>query len=256
MKYLQDFLRIGLANLNLSIVMPVWNESEGIVEFITELQNSFTDTDVHFYIVNDCSTDGTKQQIDKLKELGISFTLHNNPLNYGHGPSTITALKLGVNSQTDVVISIDGDGQFTGYDVARLYLKISSGEFDIVEGNRINRNDPIYRNLASFVTRQLVAFRTGIKPTDANTPLRAYKRSVISTLVDSLPSNALVPNLIISAISRKENYKLGSVDVNFIPRRGSSKVGTTWGKSRSYLPSKKFITFCLNATREWIKIKI
>ena len=237
-------------------MMPAWNEAEGIAEFIIEIDNSFPNLDTQFYIVNDCSTDETIGEVNKLKEKGINIHLHNNVLNSGHGPSTITALKLGVTSQTKIVIAVDGDGQFTGQDVARVYSEISSEKFDLVEGNRINRDDQFYRRLASFVTRQLIASRTGKRPIDANTPLRAYKSSTLSSLIELLPPNTLIPNLFISAISRKKNYKIGFVNVSFIPRRGSSKVGSTWGKSRSYIPSKKFINFCISAVKEWVTLKI
>jgi dolichol-phosphate mannosyltransferase len=236
--------------------MPAWNEAEGIAEFIIELRNSFIGLDLQFFVVNDCSTDDTIKEIDKLKNLGIPIYLHNNASNSGHGPSTMTALRLGLTSQAKIIIAIDGDGQFTGYDVARIFSEITIGNFDLVEGNRINRSDPFFRRVASSATRQLVAFRTGIRPIDANTPLRAYKSTTLESLLELLPPNTLIPNLLISTASRKKKYSIGAISVNFIPRRGSNQVGSTWGKSKTFLPSKKFIRFCISAVSEWVSFKI
>ena len=54
--------------MSISIVMPAWNEAEGIAEFIIELRNSFIGLDPQFFVVNDCSTDETIKEIDKLKK--------------------------------------------------------------------------------------------------------------------------------------------------------------------------------------------
>jgi glycosyltransferase involved in cell wall biosynthesis len=240
--------------LQLAIVMPVYNEAEGIFDFIVELKTSFSNYDVQFCIVNDSSSDTTLEQIYKLQSTGINVQLHNNSYNVGHGISTLTALRLGLESQAKLIIAIDGDGQFTGQDVARVYLEISSGKFDLVEGIRTKKNESFYRRIVSHVTRQLIAARSGKRPIDANTPLRAYKRSTLELLLELVPHNSLIPNLYISAISRKKNYKIGFVDVHFIPRRGSNRQGSTWGNSKSWLPSKKFLSFCVRAFKDWFSL--
>jgi glycosyltransferase involved in cell wall biosynthesis len=233
--------------------MPVWNEAEGISDFINELSNSLPKSNIQFYIVNDCSTDNSEDQINKLKDLGFNIYLHNNLTNSGHGISTLIALRLGMASQADIVIAIDGDGQFKGSDVALVFSEISSGNFDIVEGTRINRSEPYYRRTVSFITRQLIYLRTGLLPNDANTPLRAYKNCTLRSILELLPQTTLIPNLLISAISRKEGFKIGFVNVDSLHRRGSNKQGSTWGKSISWLPSKNFFRFCIRALKEWIK---
>jgi len=235
--------------------MPAWNESEGITAFVTELQESFCNTQVNFCIVNDCSLDDTEYKVLELKKLGYEISLHSNLINLGHGPSTVKALRLGLHSGTEYILAIDGDGQFIGREVALLYLAIKSGKFDLVEGIRINRNDPLSRKFISLVTRYLIFFRTGHRTVDANTPLRLYKKDSLALLLESLPSTSLIPNLYLSALSRKMKLRIGFVNVSSIPRRGTNPIGTTWGKSSFLKPNTKLFKFCYAAAKEWFSFK-
>jgi len=236
--------------------MPAWNESEGLIEFVTELRESFSNIQVNFCIVNDNSLDATEDKIIELKKLGYEINSHTNIFNLGHGPSTMIALKLGLRSHAEYILAIDGDGQFIGYEVALLYSAIKSGKFDLVEGVRMNRNDPLSRKFISLVTRYLIFFRTGCRTLDANTPLRLYKKDSLALLLESMPPTSLIPNLHLSTLSRKMKLRIGFVNVSSIPRRGTNPIGTTWGKSSFLKPNTKLFKFCYAAAKEWFSFKV
>ena len=151
-------------------------------------------------------------------------------------------------------MAVDGDGQFLGADVVEVIdeLLLVGRISDVVEGVRTSRNDPLYRKLVSSGTRALVWSRVRQKPADANTPLRAYRPSALVQLLQFIPEGAATPNLHISAISRALPLRIREVQVRSIPRRGSEAAGSTWGKSRKSLPSKRFVVFCATAAREWV----
>ena len=242
--------------MRVAVVMPAYNEAEGIGEFLTELNNSLQDWDSEFFVVNDLSTDKTIQALENAGESGIPVNVFTNDINLGHGPSTLRALTLGLDSGSDLIIAIDGDGQFIGSDVAQLVALMKDSDTEIIEGVRRQRNDPAYRSIVSSITRNLVWTRAGVKPTDANTPLRIYRRSALSTILESLPSNAMTPNLLISAITRRRGLTFAEVDVQSIPRRGTEVGGSTWKAKTDFLPSKRFIKFCTGATAQWFTSSI
>lgn len=233
--------------------MPAWNEAEGLPGFILELNQALADVNPRFVVVDDCSTDQTSQELQTLANSGIYIQLHRNPVNEGHGPSTLTALRLGLNLNVESVVAIDGDGQFLASDVARILRKLQTSGAQVVEGVRVSRGDPVYRRLVSLATRLLVASRAHTLPRDANTPLRAYRVATLNALLASIPPQAATPNLLISALSRRQGLQIVELEVLSIPRRGSDSSGTTWGKTQRNLPNRRFLKFCRSALVEWIR---
>ena len=236
------------------VVMPAWNEAEGIAGFLEELRDALAAWPTEFIVVDDCSTDGTADAVRATADHGTPVSVVSNARNRGHGPSTMTALRAGLATGADIIVAIDGDGQFLGSDVARVVELMDAGAAQVVEGTRAGRGDAAYRRVTSEVTRALVWSRARSLPADANTPLRAYRPDVLRRLLDRVPPEAMTPNLIISALCRKWQVPLVEVAVASRPRRGASAQGTTWGARRASLPSRRFVTFCLKATGEWVRL--
>ena len=237
------------------VVMPAYNEAERISSFHQELRENLVDYETTFVVVNDCSLDSTQSVVIELTSAGFPVNVQTNATNSGHGPSTMNALRAGLESGADVVVAVDGDGQFVGADVRQLVEAAVRGSVDICEGVRISRSDPGYRRLTTATTRALVWSRVRRLPRDANTPLRVYKRSALESLIDAIPSLAMTPNLFISMLARQRGLIVLEVPVQSIPRRGSESMGTTWGRG-SFLPGKRFVVFCVRATREWFSTSV
>lgn len=237
----------------ISVVMPAFNESEGITEFIVELTSELKFYEPSFIVVDDCSTDSTFETVSALSLLYPSIDVHRNETNLGHGPSTILALKYGLSSKAEIIVAIDGDGQFRGKDVRRAVDEISHSNFDIVEGVRVNREDPFFRNLISSITRILIYLRSRKLPQDGNTPLRIYRAHILNEILPKLPEFSPVPNLYISAYARSNDLRILEIHVESIKRRGSTPNGSTWNTTKTKIPSKKFLKFCFAALRSWTK---
>jgi len=237
--------------LKICVTMPAWNEAEGIGGFIEELHASLSIWNPTFIVVDDCSTDTTADVVNSLGSMR-SVILSTNEKNAGHGPSTVRGLQLALAESPEVVIALDGDGQFLGPDVSKCLTEFLSSDADIVEGVRKNRHDPLFRRITTHASRLLVWSRCRRLPTDANTPLRVYKPEKLRIMLNRIPDNAMTPNLLISSLSRKLQMNIYEVEVSFIPRRGENEVGTSWGTTRRQVPSKRFAIFCANAAVQWL----
>lgn len=233
--------------------MPAWNEADGIEEFIRELHEHLKERLPEFIVVDDCSTDRTREVIEDLHRVGIRVKCHTNPRNLGHGPSTIAALRLGLASGASHVIALDGDGQFFGVDVERLVNAATTGGTAprVVEGIRTGRSDAIYRKLLSIGTNILVWSRVRALPQDANTPLRVYESETLRDLISRIPKSSLIPNLHMSVLVRQMNVDFRMIPVRSRLRRGTTASGSTWGKVGRLLPNRRLVTFSLRALREW-----
>lgn len=233
--------------------MPAYNEDSGIAEFIGELHEHLEKWQPIFFIVDDCSKDQTVVVAAALAEQGIAIKVVPNEVNSGHGPSTVRALQLGLTNESELVVAIDGDGQFLGSDVAKVVQLMLESNCDIAEGVRTQRGDPIYRQLVSLTTRLLVFSRSRRFPLDANTPLRVYRVSALRRHLDALNPDTMIPNLVISSNSRRWKMNVQEIEVRSIPRRGLDQSSITWGKSRRQLPTRRFLKFCVGATKDFFK---
>lgn len=233
------------------VAMPAYNEADGIAEFLEELAAHLGPA-TRFVVVDDASTDATATVAQECADRGLPIDVHANATNLGHGPSTIKALRAALDLEPDVIVAIDGDGQFVGSDVARLVQLVLSLEVDVVEGARVQRGDPLFRRLTSAVTRLLVRMKSGEAPLDANTPLRAYHPPALSSLLSQVPADAMTPNLLISALTRTSRLHVVQEPVTSRVRRGEGVGGSTWRARYAQLPSKRFVTFCAKAGAQWM----
>jgi dolichol-phosphate mannosyltransferase len=236
----------------IAICMPAFNEEEGIGIFLQELYSAFEDQQVSFVVVDDCSTDHTVRKLQELSRENFPVNIFSNLQNRGHGYSTVKALREALNTNPDLVIAVDGDGQFFPEDIRIAADSLVSG-VEVVEGVRSNRKDPLFRRFVSRVTRTLIFLRSGTLPLDANTPLRIYNPETLEMLIGLVPKETPVPNLFISSITRKRKISYREILVRSRDRLGSETTGSTWGRSPNWLPSRSFVRFVFSAVRSWLR---
>jgi glycosyltransferase involved in cell wall biosynthesis len=236
----------------LAIVMPVFNESDGIENFVNEINSIFQNIEFSIFVIDDYSSDNTPNLLEELKSKNQINDWKRNVENLGHGPSTFNALVEGINSKADYIIAVDGDGQFQASDMLKIYNQLLYG-FAVVEGVRVKRDEPYFRKIITFGVRALVFSRTWRIPRDANTPLRGYRLDTAQIVMKRISKNTPIPNLMISVLTRKEKFLMSEVFVTSLPRRGNSPVGTTWGPKNQLLPNKRFIQFCIKSLRYWAR---
>lgn len=234
----------------IALVMPVFNEADGIADFLREIDATFSGMTV--VIVDDCSTDTTRAVIESTACANCDVRLVRNDRNQGHGPTTLRALREGVAAGASTIVAFDGDGQAEARELQALLAAFAAAGCDVLEGIRSGRQESLYRRLTSWATRVLTRVRARASVPDANTPFRVYNVAALTTLLDVVPSHAMVPNLWITVASRRMGMRVRSATIITRPRRGVSATGSTWGATRVSLPSRRFVRFCARAVAEWV----
>lgn len=237
------------------VAMPAYNEEHGIPEFLTEIQEAFRGLDPQFVVVDDCSSDRTARAVERL---GIPGThALRNEVNSGHGPSTLRALRSAVDLGGDVIVAVDGDGQFRASEMRRLVDIVLHTDLEVVEGIRKHRDDPWFRRVTSATTRQMVRSRSGETVLDANTPLRVYRREALKRLLRAMPvEDVMVPNLAMSVFTRRWGMRVAAIPVTSLPRRGGDEQSVTWKQRKAWLPSRHYVEFCVKAAQQWVALDI
>jgi dolichol-phosphate mannosyltransferase len=242
----------------LVVVMPAYNEATGIAGFVGEILAELRPlaAAVSVIVIDDCSSDGTSDVVGALS--GGDVRVRRNAVNRGHGPSALAGYRAALEDGADVVVHVDGDGQFRGQDIALVAATLAEVEVDVVHGVRRHRSDPWYRRLLSAALRltTLPVARRSIP--DLNTPLRAYRPDVLSRLVAEIPDSALVPHVHLSVLEARRGLRVRYVPVRSLPRRGGDAQGTSWGGGRwnRMLPTRRLVTFVRRALVEFVRIDL
>lgn len=239
----------------LCLAIPAYNEADGIAEFLADIdQNAgLWPGDVRAVVIDDCSTDDTTEQVrvaaKSLEHVAVSPT--RREVNLGHGPTLVEALERSIAEQADVVLTVDGDGQFEASDLFRVAREILVPGVDVAIGVRKFRLDPWFRKFVTRGLRGLARVRFGVRFADVNSPLRAYRIGALESLMPALPPSTLVPNVRLSIELSRKSMRVAELYVTHRVRRGTVSEGTSWGgRNRTVLVPRRLVVFCRDALRE------
>lgn len=229
-------------------MLPVYNEEEVIKELVLEFLASHSELTV--IVVNDCSNDGTAKALESIKDSRLRVV--HNEVNFGHGLSVMKGFSHALNIGAQIVVTADGDGNYSVEDVMSLMSTLENSDLQVVEGIRVLRVDPWFRRISSFATRLLVLIRSRQTTKDANTPFHAFRTETLEEILNLIPeSGGIIPNIYISSIIRSRPIAFSSKDIPSYFRKGSNPLGVTWNQKNRNIPSKKYISFCFRVLRNW-----
>ena len=169
-------------NLDLSIVVPLYNEDESLPELMAWIDKVCTENKYAYEVimVDDGSKDNSwevvqtlAQQYDTVK--GIKFQR-----NYGKSPALNEGFKA---AQGNVVITMDADLQDSPDEIPELYAMIMSGAYDLVSGwKKVRYDNAVTKNLPSKLYNGVNRWISGIKLHDMNCGLKAYRKKVVKSI--------------------------------------------------------------------------
>ncbi|MDA9809566.1 glycosyltransferase family 2 protein [Flavobacteriales bacterium] len=167
--------------VDLSIVVPLYNESESLEELTSWIAKVLDKSILNYEIIfiddgsNDSSWETIKTlQLDNAKIKGVSFRR-----NYGKS----AALNVGFSKAIgDVVVTMDADLQDSPDELPELYKMIKNDGFDIVSGWKKNRKDPLSKTIPTKLYNSVTRWVSGIKLHDMNCGLKAYKNEVVKNI--------------------------------------------------------------------------
>jgi len=167
--------------LDISIVIPVYNEAESLPPLHAELDATLKALGKSYEIiaVDDGSRDDSLPVLKQLAEHDPHLVVVSLRRNFGQTAAFAAGFD---QARGQVVITIDADGQNDPADIAPLLDKMAEG-YDIVSGWRQNRKEPLLtRKIPSRVANAIITGNTGISLHDSGCSLKAYDYEVIKTV--------------------------------------------------------------------------
>jgi len=201
----------------LSLVITVKDEEENIKPLLESILLSLSGIDYEVILVDDGSTDKTKQQVlNNADERTILVELRKN---YGQS----TAMTAGIDYSTGRYIALlDGDLQNDPSDIPGMLDLLKRDDWDVVAGNRKNRKDGMFlRKIPSKIANSLIRRMTGVYIKDYGCTLKVFRREIAEELNLYGELHRFIP-----VIAKMQGARITQVDVKHHPRKfGKSKYG-------------------------------
>ena len=207
--------------MDLSVLIPLLNESESIIELNESIISSLKDKGLHFEIIyiDDGSTDNSWSIITNLSKLEFisGFRFQKN---YGKSMALFAGFK---KAKGKVVVTLDSDLQDDPNEIYPLYKMITDEKLDLISGWKKKRHDSIiFKNIPSKLFNLAARKASGINLNDFNCGIKAYKSEVIKNISLTDGMHRYIPVLAKNA----GFFKISEKEVKHHPRKhGKTKYG-------------------------------
>jgi glycosyltransferase involved in cell wall biosynthesis len=240
-----------MSDVDLSVVLPIYNEEENIPLLAQELLPVLESLSHSFEVicVDDGSSDGSFDALKRLHQADCRVRVVRFRRNFGQTAAFAAGFD---RARGDIVFTMDADLQNDPADIPRLLDKMGEG-YDVVSGWRQNRwqEGPgafLTRKIPSATANWLISATTGVHLHDYGCSLKAYRNEVIKGIRLYGDMHRYVP-----AIASQFGVTVAEVPVHYRSRRfGSSKYGA--GRIIKVLLDLMTVKFLLSYTTQPIQI--
>jgi glycosyltransferase involved in cell wall biosynthesis len=165
----------------LSVVIPAYNEAGTIRELVERVRQVPVDKEI--IVVDDCSTDGTHEQLAEMAERGV-VRLLTHARNCGKGAALRTGFAA---ARGEIVIVQDADLEYDPNEYPKLMKPILEGKADVVYGSRFAGGEShrvlyYWHYIGNKVLTQLSNALSNLNLTDMETCYKAFRRDVLDRI--------------------------------------------------------------------------
>ena len=204
--------------MNISIVIPIFNELESLPSLVEELDANLEDFDSwEIIFIDDGSSDGSTEFLSNLCLTKPEYRLIQFHRNYGKSAALSEGFKAALG---DYVVTMDADLQDDPSEIKNLVNKLNEG-WDLVSGWKKTRLDPLSKRIPSKLFNFILRLVTGVKIHDFNCGLKGYRKSVVKSIEVYGGRHRFIP-----AMAGQKKFKVTEIIINHRARKfGETKYG-------------------------------
>lgn len=201
---------------SISVVIPVFNESQSLQELNQLLERTLKGYDYELIYINDGSTDGSFDILKKIKKdnkrIKAVFFKTNRGKSFAYSEGFKVAKK-------ELIATIDSDLQIDPSDILPMVSKLLEG-YDVVVGWRKKRADSLFRvRIPSWTYNFTLRYLFNVKVHDSVCPLKVFKSTCLKVVILQKGEHRLLIPLL-----KNKGYKIRETEIPHKPRRyGKSK---------------------------------
>jgi len=208
--------------MNLSVVIPVFNEAQSISNLIAEIVDALNKIDYEIVVVDDCSTDETVDVLNKMQLNNKRLRIIRHKKNYGQSFAVRSGVKC---AKSTWIATLDGDGQNDPSDIPRLFdaliEKSGKNKNILIAGYRFKRKDTWLKRISSKYANKVRSNLLKDKVPDTGCGLKLFSKEYFLDLPSFNHMHRYIPALYIS-----RGGVVFSLEVNHRHReKGYSKYG-------------------------------
>lgn len=207
----------------LSIIMPVYNESETIAKIIEMVMKESTPKEL--IIIDDCSADGTREFLQSYSREGVRILFHE--INQGKGAAIRTGQQ---HASGDIVVIQDADLEYDPNDYSRLIRPILHNNADVVYGSRFIGEEKrvlyFWHSLGNKFLTLLSNMMTNLNLSDMETCYKAFRAETFKKI--TIESNAFGMEPELTAKVAKMGCRVYEVPISYHGRSYSEGKKITW----------------------------
>ncbi len=230
------------SSVRLSVVMPAYNEADGIVVAVEAVQAQVLDriAGSELDVDNDGSKDSTGAILDRLAASDPRIHVVHKP-NGGHGPALVSGISA---AQGEYLFLIDSDNQIPLEDFAPLWQAIEAGSRAAFGVRRV-RNDATLRRVLTVAIRLSLFALFGVRLYDANVPFKVFHRSLWDAARVHIPDDTLAPSLFFAIFAARRQTPMSFINVHHKDRETGTVSIKRW----------KLVKFCARAFRQLLAFR-
>lgn len=211
---------MGNQTVEISVVLPVYNEKENIENVLQELQQVLAGMGKSYEIilVDDGSKDGSAEMLKELagRHEEVRSILFRR--NFGQTAALAAGFQ---HARGKLIVPMDADGQNDPHDIPRMLQHVEQNNCDVVSGWRHKRQDKWLRSFLSRLANGLISKTSGVALHDYGCTLKVYRAEILKDVRLYGEMHRLIP-----IFAHWAGGTVSEMEVNHRPRqKGVSKYG-------------------------------
>ena len=181
--------------MTILLCIPAFNE-ENVIGDLIKKSLKFVD---HIVVCDDGSSDKTSE----VAENAGAYVIRNSQ-NKGKGYALQSLFKYARHQDSEIIVTMDGDGQFKPDEIPKLCGPILRDDHDLVIGYRFDKNDemPKYREIGNKMLDRISNLATKLPFKDTQSGFRAYSKNAIESITFSTEGFGADSEILINAYEK------------------------------------------------------